>query len=343
MVGSKKFLAPLGFLLAIHLLVFGAGFLSPYDPDIQSRELPFAPPTPLHWVDAGGKWHLRPFVYDYVALPDRFSVYTQDTTRAFPVYFFVRSRQRASAGPLHSSYHLFGTGDGARIFLLGSDRYGRDQLSRLLYGGQVSLLTGLLAAMLSAGLGLLLGSVAGFYGGAIDSAMMQLSELFLALPWLYVLFGFRAFLPLHTPPRESFLLLIVVIGLIGWARPARLVRGAVLSAKNRDYVLAARGFGASDAYLLQRHILPQTFGIVVTQLGLLIPHYILAEVTLSYLGLGMGEPVPSLGNLLAEVQVPSMMSSHWWMLLPGIALVPVIAGYYSLTDVLHERAGLVHT
>lgn len=341
MVSSKRLFAALAFLLPIHLLVFGAGFLSPYDPDVQNRELPFAPPTRLHWVDTQGKWHLRPFIYRYVALPDHFSAYGEDMTRTFPVHFLVSSPRRPSVEGLYSRYHLFGTGEGARIFLLGSDRYGRDQLSRLLYGGQVSLFTGLLAATLSAGLGLLLGSVAGFYGGLIDSAMMRFSDLFLALPWLYVLFAFRAFLPLHTPPRESFFLLIIIIGLIGWARPARLIRGAVLSAKNQNYVLAARGFGASDAYLLRRHVLPQTFGIVLTQAGLLIPHYILAEVALSYLGLGVGEPVPSLGNMLAEVQIQSITYSQWWMLLPGITLIPLVAGYYNLTEALHERAGLL--
>jgi len=129
--------------------------------------------------------------------------------------------------------------------------------------------------------------------------------------------------------------------MIGWVRPARLVRGAVLSAKERNYVLAARGFGASDARILRMHVLPQTFGIVLTQAELLIPHFILAEVTLSYLGLGAGEPVPSLGNMLAEIHIQSLTSSRWWLLSPAMVLVPLLAGYYSLADVLHARAGLV--
>jgi peptide/nickel transport system permease protein len=200
----------------------------------------------------------------------------------------------------------------------------------------------LIAALLSVGVGSFVGAVAGFYGGIIDSAIMWSSDLFLALPWLYVLFAVRAFLPLHTPPRETFAIIIAMIGVVGWARPARLVRGAVLSGKNRNYVLAARGFGASDAYLLRRHILPHTFGVILTQAALLIPHYILAEVALSYLGLGMAEPVPTLGNMLGELHVQNLMSSHWWMLLPGVALIPLVAGYYSLAEALHERAGLVY-
>jgi peptide/nickel transport system permease protein len=331
----------LALLLPIHVLVLGAGFFSPYNPDVQNRRLPFAPPTRLHWIDAHGKFHLRPFVYPYVAVPGRFAVYKPDLRHPVPVHFFVRSPDRAFSESSLSGLRLFGTGDKTRIFLLGSDEYGRDQLSRMLYGAQISLVAGVTAAALSLGLALLLGSVSGFYGGVVDSVVMRLAELFLALPWLYLLFALRAFLPLRTPPRESLVLVIMVIGIIGWARPARLIRGAVLSAKERNYVLAARGFGASDAYLLRRHVLPQTLGIVLTQAGLLIPQYILAEVALSYLGLGVGQPTPSLGNLLAQVQVQSIMASYWWLVLPGLALIPLLAGYYSLADALHERARLI--
>ena len=340
MARSGRLWRTLVLLSAIHIVVLGAGFFGPYDPDVQDRELPFAPPTRLHWVDARGRFHFRPFVCPY-ALTGRFGVYKADLRQTFPVHFFVRSAERRPPGVLHSRWHLFGTDDEARIFLLGTDEYGRDQFSRLLYGGQVSLLAALVAAGVSVGLGLLLGSVAGFCGGLIDGISMRLTELFLALPWLYLLLALRAFLPLQTPPRMSVFLFIMLVGVMGWAWPARLVRGVVLTAKERNYVLAARGFGASDAYLLRRHVVPQTFGVAVTQAGLLIPRYILAEVALSYFGLGVGEPLPSLGNMLAEIQPHNLTSSHWWMLLPGVALIPVLAGYYSLADALHERGGLV--
>ena len=341
MFNSRRLYLTLSLLLPVHVLVLGASFFSPYDPDAQNRRLPFAPPTRLHWIDARSKFHLRPFFYPYVPVPGRFAVYKPDLTHPVFLRFFVRLQDQASSGRLRSELRLFGTGDSRRLFLLGSDEYGRDQLSRMLYGAQISLLAGLTAAALSLALALLLGSVSGFYGGLIDSALMRMAELFLALPWLYLLFALRAFLPLQTPPRESLMLVVTVIGIIGWARPARLIRGTVLSAKRRNYVLAARSFGASDAYLLRRHVLPQTLGVVLTQAGLLIPQYILAEVTLSYLGLGVGEPMPTLGNLLAEIQVQSIMLSHWWMLLPGLALILLLAGYYNLADALHERAELI--
>jgi peptide/nickel transport system permease protein len=231
---------------------------------------------------------------------------------------------------------LVGVREPEVIFLLGSDAYGRDLFSRLLYGGRVSLFTGLLAAFLSLGLGLALGTVAGYYGGWLDRLLMRGGELVMALPWLYLLLAVRAFLPLHITTVEAFFLLVAIIGGVGWVRPARLIRGVVLSARERGFVLAARGFGASDAYLIRRHILPLTLGVVLTQATILIPQYILAEVALSFLGLGVGEPVPSWGNMLAEAQQYHALVEHGWMLAPGFAIIPVLLGYLLLADSLLE-------
>src|SRR6185295_14071301 len=160
--------------------------------------------------------------------------------------------------------------------LIGSDEYGRDQLSRFLHGGQVSLFAGLLGAGLSLGVGLVLGGLAGFYGAWIDETIMRVAELFLALPWVYLLFAVRMALPLQIAPSAAFLLVLSVIGLIGWARPARLIRGVVLGAMRRDYVAAARSLGASDVYILRRHLWPEVTGIALTQGALLVPQYVLA-------------------------------------------------------------------
>ena len=166
---------------------------------------------------------------------------------------------------------------------------------------------------------------------------MRGAEIFMALPWIYLLFAVRAFLPLHVGPRQSFFLLVGVIGLTGWARSSRLVRGVILSAKERDFVRAARGFGASSAYILRRHLLPETYGVVLTQAALLIPQCILAEVTLSFLGLGVGEPISSWGNMLASLQKYYVLVSYWWMFIPGMALIPVFLLYNTLADALLGR------
>ena len=256
----------------------------------------------------------------------------------YPVRFFVRAAPVRIAGLFSSDRHLFGTDSPTPLFLFGSDEYGRDLFSRLLYGGQISLFAGLLGAALSLGIGVVLGGIAGFYGGWVDEIIMRAAELFLALPWLYLLFAVRMSLPLQIAPAQAFLLIVTVIGVVGWARPARLIRGVVLSARTRDYVLAARCAGASDPYLLRRHVLPQIVGIALTQAAVLAPQYVLAEVTLSFFGLGVGEPVPSWGNMLSSLHRYHVLASYWWMFLPGIALIPVFLLYYALADALHQRA-----
>jgi peptide/nickel transport system permease protein len=239
--------------------------------------------------------------------------------------------------PIHG--RLVGAREPGGFFLLGTDAYGRDVFSRLLYGGRVSLFTGLLAAFLSLGLGLALGTAAGYYGGWLDRLLMRAGELVMTLPWLYLLLAVRAFLPLHITTVQAFFLIVAIIGGVGWVRPARLIRGVVLSARERGFVLAARGFGASDAYLIRRHILPLTAGVVLTQATVLIPQYILAEVALSFLGLGVAEPVPSWGNMLAEAQQYHSLVAHGWMLAPGFAIIPVLLGYLLLADTLIAPAG----
>jgi peptide/nickel transport system permease protein len=225
---------------------------------------------------------------------------------------------------------------GGVVFLAGTDAYGRDVFSRILYGGRISIATGLIATALALGIGLVWGMVAGFRGGWTDGVMMRGAELFLALPWLYLLLAVRAFLPLQISPTQAFLLMVVIIGSVGWVRPARLVRGLVLSLRERPYVEAARGFGAGGMYLIRRHILPETAGLLVTQATILIPQYILAEVTLSFLGLGVGEPVPSWGSMLADARQYHTLVMHPWMLAPGAATFLLLMGYLLLADRLLE-------
>ncbi len=315
----------------LHLAVLFAGFIAPYDPTAQNRELPYAPPTRLNFVDASG-FHLRPFVYASTLVLDS---YREDSTHEYPVHLFVRGDAYTMVGILKSDLHLFGVDKPARILVFGADGYGRDELSRLLYGGQISLAAGLLATLLALATATIIGTVSGYYGTWVDEALMGSADLFLSLPWFYFLLGVRAFLPLHVSPAGTFFLLISVIGLIGWARPARLVRGVVLSARTRNYVLAGRGFGGSDFYLLRRHILPETFGVLLTQAALLVPQYVAAEATLSFFGLGISEPVPSWGNMLSTLQQYNVLVSYGWLLAPACALVVTSVMYWLLADAIH--------
>jgi len=334
----RKLMIWLVILAVLHGIIAAAGFFAPYDPVEQDRERPYLPPMHIHMMDAQGHFHLRPFFYPLRLRDSLFDQYEEDTTTTVPIRFFERDAAYRLLGFVPSRLHFFGAA-GARVYLLGSDAYGRDELSRILYGGQISLLAGLLGAGVTLFLGALIGMAAGYYGGWRDELLMRIAELFLALPWLYLLFALRAFLPLAVSPLEAFLLVVVVIGMVGWARPARLVRGVVLGVKERDFVRAARGFGASDFYLLRRHILPETASVLLTQAAILVPQFVLAEMTLSFLGLGVPEPMSSWGNLLATLQQYNVLVSYWWMYLPALAIVPFFLGYLSLASALQERAG----
>src|SRR6187549_3159060 len=182
-------------LAGLHLLVLLAGFAAPYDPVEQTRTLPFAPPSRLHFVDKDGAFHLRPFVYALTTDPDNFDAYIEDTTLPFPVQLMVAGSTYSVLPGVESRLHLFGVETPARISLLGTDGFGRDVFSRLLHGGRISIGAGLLATLCALLVGLGFGTLAGFFGGRVDSAVMRLADLFMAVPWLYLLFAVRAALP----------------------------------------------------------------------------------------------------------------------------------------------------
>jgi peptide/nickel transport system permease protein len=336
MLKNRKLVAASFLLILLHVAFALGPFVAPYNPSAQNRDFPFVPPSRIHFFDVGGHFHFRPFIYEWSPRPDSLHDYDESHQQMYPVHLFVQGDEYSIAG-ISLRTHLFGVAPEAEIFLAGSDGFGRDQFSRIVVGGRLSVAAGLLATAVSLILGLLIGIVSGFYGRWLDESAMRFAELFLVLPWLYVLLAVRSFLPLHISPTQAFLLLVLVIGTIGWARPARLMRGIVLSAKSRKYVLASRGFGASDWHILTRHILPHTYGVLLTQAALLVPQYILAEVTLSFFGLGLGEPDPSLGNLLANLQHYNVLVSYWWMCAPALPLILISFGYLRVADAIQER------
>lgn len=321
---------PIAVLLLLHSATLLGGFLAPNSPITQNRHLAWAPPADLHFIDQEGRFHFRPFVYPLVPDPQQPSHLTEDRAKPFPIRLLHRGDAYQLAGLIPTDLHLIGLDPPHRLYLLGTDGVGRDVLARILIGGRVSLFTGVLAASLTLTLGTLLGGIAGYIGGRTDAALMRLAEFFLALPWLYLLLAVRAFLPLNSASESTFYIMVALIGLIGWAIPARLVRGLVLSAKERLFVAAARGLGATHRHVLTTHVLPQALPLLGTHAALLIPSYVLAEVTLSFLGLGVAEPTPSWGTLLATLQQYHVLASYYWMLLPSIPLMLTFLCYYSL-------------
>ncbi len=330
-------------LVLLHIFMVFPGFFAPYDYSEQNRELPFAPPTRLHFIDSAGSFHLMPFVHPFRAKEDGSTSYVEDQARAYPLHLLKTGAPYRVLGLWTARVHLFGVEQPGHVFLFGTDDFGRDELSRMLFGGQISLLAGIVGAAIAIFAGAALGVLSGFYGGWLDVLIMRTAELFLALPWLYLLFAVRAILPLHIKTTDTLLLLIAVVGLVGWARPGRLVRGIVLSAKERNFALVARAMGASNFHVLRWHILPETYGVLLTTAALLVPQFILAEVTLSFLGLGVGEPMPSWGSLLAELQNYSVLTSYWWMYLPACALIVLFLAYHWASTVLQEQVAEVRS
>lgn len=238
-----------------------------------------------------------------------------------PVY---QDRAAASAAPGHAHW-------------LGTDEFGRDLWSRYLYGTRWSVAVGLCATALVLLLGWAIGGVAGFQGGWVDSAAMQVAELFLVIPWLYLLIAVRAALPLNLAPRSAFAVLLLAIALTGWARPARLVRGVVMSLRRKEYVEAALGFGVGGVTTFFRHVAPGTYGLLLTQGLLLAPRFVLAELTLSYMGLGQGEPEPSWGTLILPLKQVYLLRDEWWRALPLLLMIPFFAGLVVLARMAERK------
>jgi len=325
--------------VALHLVVIFPGFFSTQGYAEQNRDLPFSPPTRLHFVRPDGQISLRPFVYGWNEAALDTGIYEADRSQIYPLQFFVHGSPYTIVKGINASTHLFGVESPGRLYLFGTDDFGRDEFSRMLYGGRISILAGWIGAAIALFTGGIVGLISGYTGRWVDSVTMRMVELFMALPWLYLLFAVRAILPLRIETTDTFILLIAIVGIIGWARPARLVRSMVLSAKERNFVLAARAMGASNTHILRKHILPQVYALLLTMAAYLVPQFILAEVTLSFLGLGIGEPVPSWGTLLAELQKYNVLVNYWWMYAPGIALVALFLIYHWASSTIQQRVG----
>lgn len=210
---------------------------------------------------------------------------------------------------------------------LGTDDYGRDLAARFLYGGRWSVIAGAAATLLALAAGWILGGAAGFMGGRADQLVMLISEWFLALPWIYLLIAARAALPLDLPSRDAMLAVILLIALVSWARPARLARGMVLSLSRKGYVESARGFGVPGWKIFARHILPGTGPVFLAQTLTLLPRFVLAEVTLSFLGLGVSEPNPTWGALIVPLKQVYLLEQQWWKVIPMMLMIPFFVNF----------------
>ena len=297
-----------------------AGFLAPYDHSAQSRLEPSAPATRIHFNG------LTPIIHPRRVEDPLHRTYTEDTSVAFPVGFFVHGYSYRLLGVTETDVHLFGvrstSGIAPRINLLGTDQLGRDRFSRLLYAVRFSLIVASIGVLVACVVGILVGGVSGYAGRLVDTILMGATDAMLALPTLILILGVRAAFPLELPTTRAALLLLLIFALTGWADMARLTRGLVLSLRKREFVVAAVALGVSQTRVLFRHILPNILPSLRTRAFLLLPTFLLAEVALSYLGVGLQEPEPSLGNMLtAASDLDQLSSQPFSVLSPALAVL----------------------
>ena len=343
----KHPLARLGvvILAVLYLSAIFAGFLSPYLPtsyESGDTRVVWAPPSNLHIRTADGQF-AAPFIYGLkreVDLETFRDKYTEDTSVRYPLQWFV-SRPEAPyklLGFIPLNIHLFGVKEPARIFLWGTDNLGRDQFSRVLYGGQFSLSIGLLATVFSVVLGLIFGGLAGFYRGWIDTVVMRLVEVLSAIPGLFLLITLRAVFPVDLNPLLVLYMIIGILGLVGWGGIARTIRSQLLSIRELDYVQAAQAMGAADRRVISRHMLPNTLSFVIVVVSLLIPEFILTESGLSFLGIGIVEPYASWGSLITVAQDGGFESitGRPWVLIPGVFIFLAVLAWQFVGDGLRD-------
>ncbi|HEY8594214.1 MAG TPA: ABC transporter permease [Devosiaceae bacterium] len=337
-------LAQVGLVVIAILYLVGifAEIIAPEDPNDQDRRAVFQPPQAIHFIDrTDGGFALRPYVYAMERHRDPVSLAVTYTPSDRKVYLQVFGKGAAYKfwGMLPGNIHLLATENPRdRVFLFGADRLGRDMFSRVVYGTRISMSIGLVGVTISLLLGVTLGGISGYYGGRIDMAIQRLIEFILSLPTIPVWLALAAALPSSWPIYQQYFAITLIISLVGWTELGRVVRGRFLALKNDDFVVAARLDGASEPRIIFRHMLPSLTSHIIASLTLAIPLMILAETSLSFLGLGLQPPAISWGVLLKEAQNIRSISQAPWLFIPGGFVVVAVLAFNFLGDGIRDAA-----
>ncbi|WP_018237050.1 ABC transporter permease [Ensifer sp. BR816] len=327
------------FLAVLYGMILICEFLAPYNLHTRNMDFIYTPPQRVHFFHEGS--FVGPFVYGRTMQLDMDTLkrnYTDNPAEIQPIRFFCRGDGYRFWGLFESNLHLVCPAENGQLFLLGSDRLGRDVLSRIIYGARISLTIGLLGITVSFVLGIVIGGLAGYHGGVFDLVVQRLIEVLQSIPSIPLWLSLAAIMPATWSPILIYLGITVILGLLDWTGLARAVRSKLLALREEDYVLAAQLMGARSSRIIGRHLVPGFMSHLIATATISIPGMILGETALSFLGLGLRPPITSWGILLTEAKSVSVIAFYPWLLFPTIPVILVILAFNFLGDGLRDAA-----
>lgn len=327
------------FLLFLYGMIIIAEFLAPYNLHTRNVDFIHSPPQRVHLFQDGN--FVGPFVYGREMSLDMESlkrVYTNNTNDVQPLRFFCRGDDYRFWGLIQSNLHFVCPAKDGQMFLLGTDRLGRDVLSRIIYGARISLTIGLIGITISFVLGIIIGGLAGYHGGVFDLLVQRVIEVLQSLPSLPLWMALAAIMPVTWSPILIYFGITIILGMLDWTGLARSVRSKLLALREEDYVLAAQLMGAKSGRIIGRHLVPGFMSHLIATATISIPGMILGETALSFLGLGLRPPITSWGILLTEAKSVSVIAFYPWLLFPMVPVILVILAFNFLGDGLRDAA-----
>jgi peptide/nickel transport system permease protein len=329
-------------VLTLLLLAIFADFFSPRPLTEINLDSAFTPPQRVHFFyDANGEFHLGPFVYNltYTLNPATFQVmWVEDTEKAYPIQFFVRGSEYKLFGLIPMDRHLYGVEEGGTFYMLGTDKLGRDLWGKICEAGRISLSMSLFGTIISIAFGSVLGVASGYFGGWVDNVLQRFTEFVAAFPQLPLWMALAAIVPKTANSFTIFVIMACIFALLSWTTLAREVRGKVLSLRETDFILAAKEMGASDWRIILIHLYPNMLSHIIVIMTLTIPGVILAESFLSFLGIGITEPLISWGLMMKNTQDIQTLGQNPWILFPILFIVMSVLGFNFLGDGLRDAA-----
>lgn len=327
------------FLILVYASTLVSEFLAPYNLHTRNVDAIYAPPQTVRIFRDGDL--VAPYVYGRIMTLDMDTlrrVYTDNKADVQPLRFFCRGDDYLFWGMVPGNLHLVCPAEGGQLYLLGTDRLGRDNLSRIIYGARISLTIGIFGVAMSFVLGIVIGGLAGYHGGWFDSAVQRVTEVLQSIPSIPLWMALAAIIPVTWSPLLVYLGITVILAMLDWTGLARAVRSKLLALREEDYVLAARLMGAGSGRIIGRHLIPGFMSHLIASATLAIPGMILGETALSFLGIGLRAPTTSWGILLTEARGVSIIALYPWLLLPVLPVVMVVLAFNFLGDGLRDAA-----